>query len=78
MRRFFGIETTYRFELTDLFALLTVLNVVLILVGSPIGMVIGLVSCAINFVVLVKTQGHINAYIIQIMLVVLNVYFLIS
>ena len=76
MKAFFRIETTYKFEIMDLFTLITILNVTFILMGFWWAPVLGLVNCVANIVVNVKTRAHINAYMMQIALIVLNVYFL--
>lgn len=76
MRKFFGIETAYRFEVMDLFALLTIFNVAFILIGFWWAPIIGLVNCGLSILNNVKNKYHINGYIMQIALIVLNVYFL--
>ena len=76
MKAFFRIETTYKFEIMDLFTLITILNVTFILMGFWWAPVLGLVNCVANIVVNVKTRAHVNAYMMQVALIVLNVYFL--
>lgn len=76
VKKFFKIETPYKFEWGDVSALITVLNVALILMGMWWAPIIGLVGCALNLALNVRTHAHINLYLIQIALVVLNIYFL--
>ena len=68
--------TKYKFEWGDVSALITILNVALILMGMWWAPIIGLVGCALNLVLNVRAHAHINLYLIQIALVVLNIYFL--
>lgn len=77
MREFFKIEEKeYRFEIYDLTALITVLNVTFILMGIWWAPILGLVNCGICLVVNVINRVHINNYVTQIALIVLNIYFL--
>ena len=76
MKKFFGIEEKFRFELMDLFSLLTILNVIFILMGFWWAPILGLVNCVLNIYFFTKTATHVNAYIMQIALIILNIYFL--
>ena len=76
IKKFFGIEEKYRFEIFDLTSMLTVINVVAIILEMRFASAFGLVSCLICFVVNTRIKAHINSYITQIALIVLNVYFL--
>lgn len=76
MKEFFGIEGNYRFEIFDLTALITILNVVFIVMGFWWAPMLGLVNCGICIGVNIKSHAHINAYLTQIALIVLNCYFL--
>ena len=77
MREFFSIEEKeYKFEIWDLTALITILNVAFILMGFWWAPILGLVNCAICLVMNVINKVHINNYITQIALIVLNIYFL--
>lgn len=76
MKDFFGIESKYQFEVFDLTAVITILNVALILIGFKYAAVFGLVNCAIFIVLNIKDKAHLNNYITQIALIVLNIYFL--
>jgi hypothetical protein len=76
MKKFFGIETAYRFEVMDLFALLTIFNVAFILMGFWWAPIIGLANCGLSILNNIKNRYHINGYIMQVALIVLNIYFL--
>ena len=77
MKKFFSINSDkYQFEITDINALITILNVVFILMGFWWAPILGLINCAISIIVNIKYRVHINLYIIQIALIILNCYFL--
>lgn len=77
MRDFFNIkEDYYRFEIYDLTAILTILNVVFVLMGYWWVPIFGLVNCAICLIMNVINKLHINTYLTQVALIILNVYFL--
>ena len=77
MRDFFSIkEEYYRFEIYDLTAILTILNVVFVLMGYWWAPIFGLVNCTICLTVNVVNRLHINAYLTQVALIILNFYFL--
>ena len=77
MREFFSIEEKeYKFEIWDLTALITILNVAFILIGFWWAPILGLVNCAICLIMNVINKVHINNYITQVALIVLNIYFL--
>ena len=77
MREFFNIEEKeYKFEIWDLTALITILNVAFILMGFWWAPIFGLVNCAICLVMNVINKVHINNYVTQVALIVLNIYFL--
>ena len=77
MKKFFGIEANkYIFEWTDITTLLTILNVTLVVMGFYWAPVVGLVNCGLGLVLNVINRTHINMYVMQIALVVLNAYFL--
>ena len=77
MREFLTIEEKeYKFEIWDLTALITILNVAFILMGFWWAPILGLVNCAICLVMNVINKVHINNYITQVALIVLNIYFL--
>ena len=77
MRDFFGIEDNgYRFEIYDLMSLVTVLNVTFVLMGFWWAPFFCIVNCCIGLVVNVLNRVHLNNYITQVALMILNIYFL--
>lgn len=77
MKTFFGIESNqYIFEWSDVTTALTILNVTLVLMGFAWAPWIGIINCGLGLGLNVKFRTHINMYIMQIALVVLNFYFL--
>ena len=76
MKKFFGIETAYKFEANDVVALLTIANVVLIIMGFWWAPMVGLVNCLVGICLNIKNRVHINLYIMQVAFIVLNIYFL--
>lgn len=77
LKDFFSItDDKYNFEIYDLTSLITVLNVTFILMGMWWAPILGLINCAIFFVIGIKYHLHINNYITQLALVILNIYFL--
>jgi hypothetical protein len=77
MKKFFGIEEKqYVFEWGDVYALLTVLNVFFIVMGIWWAPFFGLANCVLAIILNVLGNAHLNAYIIQMSLIMLNVFFL--
>ena len=77
MRKFFGInENKYKFEIWDLTSLITVLNVTFIVMGMWWAPILELVNCTTCIILNIINHNHVNAYITQIALIVLNTYFL--
>ena len=76
MKKFFGIEKKYTFEINDIVALVTIANVVLIIMGFWWAPIFGLLNCGIGIVLNIRSHAHINLYIMQIAFIVLNIYFL--
>lgn len=77
IKEFFSIkEDKYTFEIWDLTSIITVLNVALILMGFWWAPILGIVNCIICLIMNVINKVHINNYITQIALVILNIYFL--
>lgn len=77
MRRFFGIETAYQFEIMDIITLLTILNVAFIICGFWFAPIFGLCACIVSIVTMIRNRNHINNFVMQIALIILNVFFLI-
>ena len=77
IKKFFGIEEDkYIFEWADLTTMLTVLNVALVLIGFPWAPWVGIINCCIGLLLNVKNKTHLNMYVMQIALIILNAYFL--
>ena len=77
MRKFFGIESDkYVFEWADITTGLTILNVVLVLVGIAWAPIIGIVNSILGLILNIRFKTHLNMYVMQLALIVLNVYFL--
>ena len=77
IKKFFNIEQdSYNFDIYDLTALFTVLNVILIIVGFRFASVFGLVNCFICLAMAIRNHAFLNTYVTQIALVVLNIFFL--
>lgn len=77
VKNFFSItETTYKFEIMDIFTLITVINVILVLMGVHWAPVVGIINCVLSLANCVKCRAHINNYVMQISLIILNSYFL--
>lgn len=76
MREFFGITESLKAEWNDLSACITVLNVALILARFWWAPILGITNCILSIVLNVRYRAHINLYVIQIALIVLNIYFL--
>lgn len=76
IKRFFNIETPYKFEYNDLRCLITILNVGLIMAYglsiSWFGLAVAVIGLAKDF----ATDRHINGILMHFASVALNVYFL--
>lgn len=76
MKKFFKIETAYKFEWNDLRAFITIINVLLIMI---FGLSISWFGLAVAFFGLVKdftTDRHINGILMHSAGILLNTYFL--
>ena len=77
MKKFFSVDSKkYIFEWDDISTLLTILSVALIVKGFWWAPFFGLINSGLGIVLNIKRHAHLNAYITQIALVVLNTYFL--
>lgn len=76
IKKFFNITEAYRFDWSDLSAMLTVANVVCIIAGLWWAPIIGIVNCAINIGLSIINRGYINGYVLNSALIVLNIFFL--
>lgn len=77
IKDFFKIEASYRFEYNDLRALITVINVILIMIFGLSIAWFGLAVALIGVVKDLKIDRHINGLVMHLASVALNVYFLI-
>lgn len=76
MKEFFGIEEKYRFEWNDLRALITIVNVVLIMrFGLKISW-FGFSTACLGLIKNIKGDRHINGLLMYISNIILNGYFL--
>lgn len=76
IRKFFNIETTYRFEMNDIRALIQIVNVALIMM---FGLKVSWFGLALAIFGLIKdftTDRHINSIVMHTAGMVLNIYFL--
>ena len=76
VKRFFGINRAYKFEWTDLRAIITIINVVLIMI---FGLSIAWFGLAVAIVGLVRdftSDRHLNGILMHLASVVLNLYFI--
>lgn len=77
IKNFFGItENKYIFEWSDVSTILTILNVALVLCGWYYAPIIGIINCMLNLILNIKFKLHLNMYVMQIALIILNFYFL--
>ena len=77
MKKFFKIETPYKFEYNDLRAFITVINVILIMIFGLSIAWFGLAVALIGVIKDLKIDRHINGLVMHLSSVALNVYFLI-
>ena len=76
MKKFFGITRPYLFEIFDITTLLTILNVLCIINGWYWAPLFGIANCIIFLFLNMRTHTHINTYVTQFALLILNLYFL--
>lgn len=77
VKEFFNItDKEYKFEMYDLTTLITVLNVAFIIMGFWWAPILGIANCVVFIILNIINKVHINSYITQIALIILNVYFL--
>ena len=77
MKKFFNItKDKYEFEMADLTTLITILNVAFILMGFWWAPILGIANCVICIGLNIVNHMHINMYITQVALIILNAYFL--
>lgn len=77
IKRAFNIERNYKFEFNDIRAVLTVLNVILIMTFGLSIAWFGLAISLIGFIKDLTTDRHINGIVMHLSTIALNVYFII-
>lgn len=77
MKKFFKIETDYKFEWNDLRALLQIVNVMLIVfAGFNVGAVFGLIIGGLGLLKDLLVDRHINGIVLHLAGIALNIYIL--
>ena len=77
MKKFFKIESKYRFEMNDLRALLQLINVALIVfAGFNVGATFGLCVASLGLIKDFTTDRHINGIVMHFASVILNCFIL--
>lgn len=77
MKKFFKIESKYKFEMNDLRALLQLINVALIVfAGFDVGATFGLCVASLGLIKDFTTDRHINGIVMHFASVVLNCFIL--
>ncbi len=76
MKKFFGIDSAYKFEWNDLRAFITVINTILIMIYGLSIAWFGLAVAIIGVVKDLTTDHRINGLIMHLASVALNIYFL--
>lgn len=76
MREFFNIETSYRFEMNDLRAVIQVINVILIMIFGLSVSWFGLALAVFGLIKDFATDRHLNSITMHTASMVLNIYFL--
>lgn len=77
VKEFFGIESGYKFEYNDLRALITVVNVILIMIYGLSIAWFGLAVAGIGVVKDLAVDRRINGLVMHLANVALNLYFII-
>jgi len=76
VKKFFNIETKYKFEWNDLRTLLTVTNVFLIIAFGVAGSWFGLAVAFFGIIKELTGNRHINCLVSYVATIILNVYFI--
>jgi MFS superfamily sulfate permease-like transporter len=77
VKKFFKIESQYKFEMNDLRALLQLINVALIVfAGFQVGAIFGLCIAVLGLVKDLITDRHINGIAMHLAGVILNIFIL--
>lgn len=77
IKRFFNIETAYKFEMNDLRAVIQVINVALIIAYGLSVAWFGLALAVFGLIKDLTTDRHINSIVMHLAGAVLNINFLI-
>ena len=75
-RHFQILENRYKFNIYDVTTLLTILNALFIMLDFWWAPIIGFLNCGIMLIISFKHKLYINSYVTQLVLIVLNIYFL--
>lgn len=78
IKNFFGIKEKYKFELGDFYAIMFLINVILIMTIGIIASWFGLAVAIIGLFIDLFTDRHINSIISHLSSIVLNIYFLVA
>jgi hypothetical protein len=76
IKKFFNIETAYKFEMNDLRAAIQVVNVILIMIFGLSVSWFGLALAVFGLIKDFTTDRHINSIVMHTAGAVLNIYFL--
>lgn len=76
MKKFFNIETDYKFEWNDLRCFVTVINVILIMIYGLSISWFGLFVAVVGIVKDLTTDRKVNGLLMHIANAILNIYFL--
>lgn len=76
IKKFFNIETAYKFEMNDLRAAIQILNVALIMIFGLSVSWFGLALAVFGLIKDFTTDRHINSIVMHTAGAVLNIYFL--
>lgn len=76
VKKFFNIETAYKFEMNDLRAVIQIINVALIMMFGLSVSWFGLALAVFGLIKDFTTDRHINSILMHIAGAVLNIYFL--
>lgn len=76
MKKFFRIETPYKFEMNDLRAVVQLINVVLIMIFGLSISWFGLTIAVCGLIKDLTTDRHINGIVMHFSGIVLNLFFL--
>lgn len=76
MKKFFRIETAYKFEWNDLRAILMIVNFALVVLDFSVGAIFGLTIATLGLVKDFATDRHISGMVMHLTSMALNSYIL--